>query len=233
MSVRVVPAVEEGQVGRLLDDPELCVLVVDDHADTVESIAMLFKMSGYETHTAATGAEALEQIARYCPDIVLLDLAIPKPDGYEVARAVRARPLAKSPLLIAVTGLSDTACKRQCAEAGFDLHLSKPVGSPVLDLLPLLACRSVLLRDQFNQRAAQHAAASLTLVTAQIEMADIFLSVASTTSNPDMRQRCLDKAEPIYSKAAVWLAALDPRCYGFDVAVKALDALHERLAESQ
>ena len=89
------------------EPPKTQVLVVDDNPDTVESTALLFQSERYETRTASNGVEAVERTMIYCPDIVLLDIANPRLDGYAVARTIRKRPLSPQPVLFAVTGYAD------------------------------------------------------------------------------------------------------------------------------
>jgi len=89
------------------EPPKTRVLVVDDNPDTVESTAMLFQSARYETRTASNGVEAVERTMIYRPDIVLLDIALPRQDGYAVARTIRKQPLSPQPVLIAVTGYAD------------------------------------------------------------------------------------------------------------------------------
>src|SRR4051812_20048926 len=97
------------------EPPKTRVLIVDDDPDTVASAELLFQWEGYETRTASNGIEAVARTILYCPDIVLLDIAIPPPDGYTVARTIRERPLSPQPVLIAVTGYADKTTKLKCA----------------------------------------------------------------------------------------------------------------------
>ena len=103
------------------------VLVVDDDIDTTESTALLFQMQGHETKTARNGVAATEQTKVFCPDLILLDIAMPKMDGFQVLRELRDIPCAAESTIVAVTGYANVAERRQCAEAGFDLHFPKPL----------------------------------------------------------------------------------------------------------
>jgi signal transduction histidine kinase len=104
----------------------LRILVVDDNADGVESLAALFTLLGHETRTAQDGQEALEMSKKFDPDVIFLDIGLPRKDGYEVARELRANA-ATRPVLVAVTGWGSEDDRRRTAAAGFDHHLTKPV----------------------------------------------------------------------------------------------------------
>jgi CheY-like chemotaxis protein len=112
------------------------VLIADDNRDAAASLAMLLEIEGHSVAIASTGTEALEHIATYHPDVALLDIGMPKPDGYEVARLVRADSRFSSMMLIAVTGWGQEGDKLRAREAGFDLHFTKPVDpAQILNLL--------------------------------------------------------------------------------------------------
>lgn len=111
----------------------LSVLVVDDFADTVESEVELLTFYGHRVRVAFSGAEALRCVAAERPDVVLLDIRMPVLDGFAVARLIRERCAGgKQPILVAVTGCGAEADRRRGAEAGFDLHLTKPVDPALL-----------------------------------------------------------------------------------------------------
>jgi CheY-like chemotaxis protein len=112
----------------------LRVLVVDDCPDTCESIACLLHLWGYDARIAHDGAAALSVAADYRPDVVLLDLAMPGMDGYEVAR--RLRRCGEGALLVSVSGYGQDDDLRRAAEAGCDLQWVKPTDPDILrDLL--------------------------------------------------------------------------------------------------
>ncbi len=102
------------------------VLIVDDNADSAESLALLLSMRGHEVRTAHDGPAALEAAEAFRPQAVLLDIGLPGMDGYEVARRLRDRPGAEGVLLVALTGYGQEDDRRRAAEAGFDAHLVKP-----------------------------------------------------------------------------------------------------------
>jgi CheY-like chemotaxis protein len=103
------------------------VLVVDDNADSAQSLAALLSIQGHQVRTAVDGAEGLDVAESFRPDVVVLDLGMPGMDGYETARRLRARPWAGSVLLLALTGWSQDEDRSRSREAGFDEHLVKPV----------------------------------------------------------------------------------------------------------
>lgn len=112
------------------------VLVVDDNRDVVTTLAMVFEIEGHEVRRAYDGAEALEVAEAFRPELILLDLGLPKHNGYEVCRQLRARPWGTTPRVVALTGWGQEEDKRRTQEAGFDLHLVKPVApEQLLELL--------------------------------------------------------------------------------------------------
>ncbi len=102
-------------------------LVVDDNRDSADSLAMLLSSQGGVVRTAYDGADALKLVATLRPDVVLLDIAMPTLNGYEVARRMRSLPGGANCLLIALTGFGQAADKRRSEAGGFDGHLVKPV----------------------------------------------------------------------------------------------------------
>jgi len=113
------------------------ILVVDDNRDLAESLALVLRLWGHDARVAHDGRTALDVARDYTPDVVFLDLGLPCLDGYEVARRLRLRPEMRRTLLVAVTGYGQEDDRRRSREAGFDLHLTKPVDP--IDLRPLLA----------------------------------------------------------------------------------------------
>jgi CheY-like chemotaxis protein len=122
------------------------ILVVDDNPDSAESLAMLLSLSGNETFTANDGAEALEAAGRLVPDILLLDIGLPKMNGYEVCRSIRSQPWGANMTIVALTGWGQDEDRRRSVEAGFDGHLVKPIDHGLL---------ASLLADVGAQRAQQ------------------------------------------------------------------------------
>jgi two-component system CheB/CheR fusion protein len=99
------------------------ILVVDDEADAVGALVEILKHEGHQARSAADGFVALETVGELEPEVVFLDLGLPKMDGYEVARNLRER-FGKGLLLVALTGYRSD--ERRLEEAGFDGHLLKP-----------------------------------------------------------------------------------------------------------
>lgn len=105
----------------------LRILIVDDHPDTADAVGMLLGAIGHETMLARTGHEALEAVERFAPDLVILDIGLPDLSGYEVARAIRARPLGALIHLVAATGWGTAEDRVRALAAGFDQHQLKPL----------------------------------------------------------------------------------------------------------
>ena len=108
------------------------ILVVDDNPDSATSLAMLLQLTGNETHIAHDGLEAVDAAAAFRPDVVLLDIGLPKLNGYEAARRIREQPSGNKMVLVALTGWGQEEDRRKSSEAGFDGHLVKPVDYPAL-----------------------------------------------------------------------------------------------------
>lgn len=103
------------------------ILVVDDNRDSAESLSMLLQITGNKTYIAYDGVEALEAVEKHRPEVVLLDIGLPKLNGFEVCRRMRELPWARDIVVIALTGWGQEDDRRQSKEAGFDGHLVKPV----------------------------------------------------------------------------------------------------------
>ncbi len=103
------------------------ILVVDDNHDSATTLALLLNLMGHETRTANDGVEALEVAERFRPDVALLDIGMPKLNGYETARTLRKADYGRGMLLVALSGWGQDTDRLKSAEAGFDLHLVKPV----------------------------------------------------------------------------------------------------------
>jgi len=103
------------------------VLVVEDNVDAAETLADLLRIWGYEVETAHDGQAAVLAAPRFGPQVVLLDIGLPRMNGYEVARWLRCRPDLGDLLIIAVTGYGQESDRARGREAGFDHHLVKPV----------------------------------------------------------------------------------------------------------
>jgi CheY-like chemotaxis protein len=103
------------------------ILIADDNADSAESMGMLLRLMGNDVRIASDGLEAVEQAAVFQPDIVLLDIGMPRLDGYEAARRIRNQGWSKDTLLVAVTGWGPSDASELATAAGFDRHFTKPL----------------------------------------------------------------------------------------------------------
>lgn len=109
------------------------VLVVDDNRDAAASLTMILSMWGHEARTAHDGLEAVELADAFRPDVILLDIGLPKLNGYDVCRRIRGQSWGRNVLIAAVTGWGQDKDKLQADNAGFDCHFTKPVDLSVLE----------------------------------------------------------------------------------------------------
>ena len=103
------------------------VLVVDDVKDNASSLAALLRVDGNAVEIAHDGLEAVERAAAFKPDLVLLDLGLPRLSGFEACEVMRRQPWGKGLVIVALTGWGNDEDRRRTREAGFDAHLVKPV----------------------------------------------------------------------------------------------------------
>jgi CheY-like chemotaxis protein/nitrogen-specific signal transduction histidine kinase len=115
------------------EQPPKRILVVDDNVDAALSLSMLLNLSGRETELAHDGLEAVEKAAGYRPDAILLDIGMPKMNGYEVCRTIRETSGGGEPLIVALSGYGTEEDRRKSEAAGFDAHLVKPVDLGALE----------------------------------------------------------------------------------------------------
>lgn len=108
------------------------VLLVDDNHDAAETLALLMRLCGYQTRSAHDGLQALDVARQFLPHVVLLDIGLPRLDGYEVARRLRQQAWAEDMVLVALTGWGQPPDRPPPLEAGFDAHLLKPVDHDAL-----------------------------------------------------------------------------------------------------
>ena len=111
------------------------ILVVDDNVDIADSLAMMLEMMGNEVRTAHDGLEGVAAAAAYRPDMILLDIGMPKLNGYDTASRIRQQPWGRNVLLVAQTGWGQEEDKRRSKEAGFNFHMVKPVDPTALEEL--------------------------------------------------------------------------------------------------
>ena len=109
------------------------VMIVDDNQDAADVIALLLQIEGHQTLVVYSSEDALAGVVAFHPDVVLLDIGLPKLDGYEVAR--RMKRIVPSARLIAVSGYGQREDKKRSSDAGFEAHLVKPVDLPTLKKL--------------------------------------------------------------------------------------------------
>lgn len=111
------------------------ILVVDDNVDSATSLATMLKFMGNDVHTAHDGIAGVEAAQSFHPDVILLDIGMPKLNGYEACRQIRAQPWGKDVAIVALTGWGQDEDKRRSREAGFSGHLVKPVEPSLLEKL--------------------------------------------------------------------------------------------------
>lgn len=115
-----------------ISDP-LRVLIVDDNKDAAEMLMTLLQLSGHDVHAVHDGEAAVQAAASLTPDVILLDIGLPKLNGYEAAKRIRAQQGQHKMVIIALTGWGQDADRRRSAESGFDAHWVKPVDDAKLD----------------------------------------------------------------------------------------------------
>jgi len=103
------------------------ILVVDDNADGAQSLAVLLRLLGNDVEVASDGPEALARTPVHRPELVFLDIGLPEMDGYQVCRTLRATPWGGRIMIVALTGWGQDEDRRKSREAGFDVHLVKPL----------------------------------------------------------------------------------------------------------
>ena len=132
----VSTATEAASARRPVAPPERVarrILAADDNRDAAESLAMLLKLDGHDVRIAFDGDSAISAAGEFLPDVALLDIAMPKRDGFQVARHIRAQPWGRDILLVALTGWGQDGDRARARAAGFDAHLVKPVDPGALN----------------------------------------------------------------------------------------------------
>jgi signal transduction histidine kinase/CheY-like chemotaxis protein len=125
----------QDRAGALFRPERRRVLVADDNVDGAESLRLTLEMQGHDVRAAFDGAAALTLAEEFRPEIMVLDLGMPKLDGCEVCRRVRGQPWGDHVTIIALTGWGQEQDRRRTLEAGFDHHLVKPVEPQALTRL--------------------------------------------------------------------------------------------------
>lgn len=119
----------------MTQDKSRRILVIDDNEDAAQTLGMVLEMSGHEVHLAYDGEQAVAMARDLKPQIALVDIGLPKLNGYGVAQSIRAEPWGEKMMLIALTGWGQDDDKRRALAAGFNFHLTKPVDPDQVDAL--------------------------------------------------------------------------------------------------
>jgi CheY-like chemotaxis protein len=109
------------------DTKKLRIAVVDDNRDFTDSTATLLELWGYDVAVAYDGQEAIELCSTFHPDLMLVDIMMPRMDGNELAKTIRKQEGCKNTILVAVTGYGDESHRQLSFQAGFDFYLLKPL----------------------------------------------------------------------------------------------------------
>ncbi|HYC01038.1 MAG TPA: ATP-binding protein [Candidatus Limnocylindrales bacterium] len=129
------------------------ILVADDNRDAAESMGMMLRLMGNDVRTVHDGIEAVEEAATFRPDVVLLDIGMPRLNGYEAARRIRQERWGKSMHLVALTGWGQQEDKSRASEAGFDRHFTKPMDPGELERI--VAGLGTTLRHRARETSAE------------------------------------------------------------------------------
>ena len=127
-----VEMVAAGAPAPLVTAKGLKVLLVEDNEDSREVMAQMLSLQGHDVRSAPTGRAGVDEATSFQPDVALVDIGLPDIDGYEVARRIRKLDLANAPRLVVISGFGQPEDLRRAYEAGFDLHLTKPVAPEFL-----------------------------------------------------------------------------------------------------
>jgi signal transduction histidine kinase/CheY-like chemotaxis protein len=150
MTVQLPLAVAQASLEQACDAPSVAqgrrVLVVEDNDDGRIALAMMLQLQGHQVEAVGSGMAALEAVRRQAPDVAIIDIGLPDIDGWEVARRITQMAPLPRPLLVAITGFGQHEDKERSRQAGFDLHLTKPVDPAAL--------ADVLHRADFERSAA-------------------------------------------------------------------------------
>lgn len=183
----------------------LRVLVVDDDSDTVDSTAQVLQLIGHQVETALNGAQAVASVLTFRPDVAMLDLAMPTMDGFQTARQIQSLVIPRQPVLIAVSGYGDIRTKRQAAEAGFDLHLLKPIETSVLEELRVVLDETEGLANRVVEQQQKLHEATLLLARSYIQMGHSLLHVAKITRIASNREQSVSKVRRICDRLMSWV----------------------------
>jgi CheY-like chemotaxis protein/anti-sigma regulatory factor (Ser/Thr protein kinase) len=129
------PAVRVTDDTQIASRPSRRILVVDDNLDGANSLAMMLGLLGHEVRIANDGLAAIEQAERFRPDVILMDVGMPKLNGLDATRRIREKPWGQGIMVVALTGWGQDGDKERSREAGCNGHLVKPVVLPDLEKL--------------------------------------------------------------------------------------------------
>jgi CheY-like chemotaxis protein len=115
--------------------PKRRILIVDDNRDACTTLSMLLRLRGHDVRTAYDGFQALAVTADFEPEVILMDVGMPKLDGYEATRRIRQLPAGKDAYIVALTGWSRSSDLQRSSDAGCSAHLVKPVDFAALERL--------------------------------------------------------------------------------------------------
>jgi CheY-like chemotaxis protein len=138
-------ALEPDRAGSAYRPERRRVLLADDNIDGAESLRLNLEIQGHDVRVAFDGAAALDLADEFRPEIMVLDLGMPKLDGLEVCRRVRARDWGDEVTIIALTGWGQEQDRGRALAAGFDHHLTKPADPQSVHELIVKSCRNILM----------------------------------------------------------------------------------------
>jgi CheY-like chemotaxis protein len=187
-------------------DPKCRVLIVDDDANTVQSMASLFEMEGHVTRTALDGIEAVAEGPQFGPHLILLDIVMPEMDGFALATAARGTDWGQHAVLVAVTGFHTPAIEERCAEVGFDHYLLKPVNyGDFADALSKATARFFNVVHDFAMLKQRQVVAITTFVRLRVELIQTYLHTSAISTDPVRKERNRAKARKAYDEADKWV----------------------------
>jgi PAS domain S-box-containing protein len=132
LPIVVDEAVQKEERRRTVPAASMRILIVDDNEDAVSTLNMMLHLAGHQTRTARDGIEAVDIANTYRPNVVLLDIGMPRMNGYEAAETIRKQSWGQNMALIAMTGWGQESDRMKSRDAGFDEHLVKPVDPQLL-----------------------------------------------------------------------------------------------------
>jgi two-component system, OmpR family, response regulator len=145
------PATVAGPIGR-----RFRVLIVDDNKDAADSLVALTGLWGYEVRAAYDGESGLAVARTFEPDCLLLDIGMPRIDGYALAAGIRSEPALRAAKLVALTAYSSEDHKRRAREVGFDYHLVKPADPAELQRMLNMLAQTLKLAERTEALALQN-----------------------------------------------------------------------------